>query len=50
MVKVMGSRAIPKLEFRDMHKLEKRTQFRDALHKRGVAVIKGVVSEKEAPG
>ena len=47
-VKALGSRVIPELDFRHMHDLDKRTVFRDELHKSGVAVIRGVVTEKEA--
>ena len=49
-IKALGSRVIPELEFRDMHDLEKRTTFRDGLRKRGVGLIRGVVSEQEALG
>ena len=49
-IKTLGSQVIPELEFRDMHDVEKRTTFRDGLRKRGVAIIRGVVSEREALG
>lgn len=49
-IKALGSKVIPELEFRDMHNLGKRTEFRDGLHKRGVGLIRGVVSEREALG
>ena len=49
-IKRLGSRVIPELEFRDMHDMEKRTMFRDGLRKRGVGLIRGVVSEREALG
>ena len=49
-IKALGSKVIPELEFRDMHNMEKRTTFRDGLHKRGVGLIRGVVSEREALG
>ena len=49
-VKTLGSRVVPELAFRDMHDMEKRTAFRDQFQKRGVAVIRGVVSEREALG
>ena len=49
-IKALGSKVIPELEFRDMHNMEKRTRFRDGLHKRGVGLIRGVVSEQEALG
>ncbi|KAL8720792.1 MAG: hypothetical protein Q9225_002387 [Loekoesia sp. 1 TL-2023] len=47
-IKALGSSGIPELNFYDLNDVGKRTKFRDALHKRGVAVIRGVVSEKEA--
>ncbi len=47
-IKTLGSRVIPELKFKHMHDVNKRTTFRDELHKRGVAIIRGVVSEKEA--
>ena len=49
-IKALGSKVIPELEFRDMHDVEKRTAFRDGLRKRGAGIIRGVVSEKEALG
>jgi len=49
-IKELGSKVIPELDFRYMHDVEKRTTFRDGLHKRGVAIIRGVVSEQEALG
>ena len=49
-VKALGSKVIPELAFKDMHDVVKRTKFRDQLHKRGVAVVRGVVSEREALG
>lgn len=49
-IKALGSKVIPELEFRDMHNMEKRTEFRDGLRKRGVGLIRGVVSEREALG
>ncbi len=49
-IKVLGSAVIPELNFWDMHDIEKRTRFRDQLRKRGVAVIRGVVTEQEALG
>ena len=49
-VREMGSKSIPEIEFGDLHDLNKRTLFRDTLHKHGVAVIRGVVTEKEALG
>ena len=47
-IKAVGSKIIPELAFRDLDNVEKRTAFRDELHKRGVAIIRGVVSEPEA--
>ena len=49
-IKTLGSQVIPELEFRNMHDMEKRTSFRDGLRKRGVGLIRGVVSEREALG
>lgn len=49
-IKALGSKVIPELEFKDMHNMEKRTTFRDGLRKRGVGLIRGVVSEREALG
>lgn len=49
-IKALGSRVIPELEFSDMHDMGKRTAFRDGLRKRGVGLIRGVVSEREALG
>ncbi len=49
-IKALGSKVIPELEFRDMHDMGKRTKFRDGLRKRGVGLIRGVVSEREALG
>ena len=50
MIKTLGSQVIPELEFRNMHDMEERTRFRDGLRKRGVGLIRGVVSEREALG
>lgn len=49
-IDALGSKVIPELEFKDMHDMEKRTAFRDGLRKRGVGLIRGVVSEREALG
>lgn len=49
-IKALGSTAIPELNFWDMHDMERRTKFRDQLRERGVAVIRGVVTEREAFG
>ena len=49
-VKALGSSVIPEIAFNDMHNMGKRTEFRDQLHKRGVAIVRGVVSEQEALG
>ena len=49
-IEALGSEVIPEIEYRDIGDLEKRTRFRDELRKRGIAVIRGVVSEKEALG
>ena len=50
MIKAFGSRVVPELSFRDLDNVEKRTTFRDELHNRGVAIIRGVVAEQEALG
>ena len=49
-IRTLGSTCIPELAFKDIHNMKKRTAFRDQLRKRGVAVIRGVVSEHEALG
>ncbi|KAL6713799.1 hypothetical protein ACLMJK_008291 [Lecanora helva] len=49
-IKALGSNVIPEIAFKDMHNLEKRTKFRDELRERGIAVIRGVVPEREALG
>jgi len=50
LIRALGSAVIPELNFWDMHNMEKRTTFRDQLRERGVAVIRGVVTEREALG
>ena len=47
-IKALGSSVVPELNFKDLDNLEKRTTFRNELHNRGVAVIRGVVAEREA--
>ena len=47
-IKALGSSVVPELDFKDLDNLEKRTTFRNDLHNRGVAVIRGVVAEREA--
>lgn len=49
-IKALGSKVVPELEFKDMDDIETRTRFRDGLRKRGVGLIRGVVSEREALG
>lgn len=49
-VKTLGSAIIPEIEYGDIGNVEQRTRFRDGLRKRGVAVIRGVVSAREALG
>ena len=49
-IKTKGSNMVPEISFWDIDDVEKRTKFRDALHQAGVAVIRGVVQEKEALG
>ena len=48
MIKALGSRVVPELNFEDLDNVEKRTTFRNELHNRGVAVIRGVAAEREA--
>ncbi|KAL9003739.1 MAG: hypothetical protein Q9188_003403 [Gyalolechia gomerana] len=47
-IKALGSTVVPEINFYDLSDVGKRTKFRDALHKRGVAVIRRMVPEKEA--
>ena len=47
-IRVLGPSIVPEINFRDISNVEKRTVFRDGLRKRGVAVVRGVVTEKEA--
>ncbi|KAL8994934.1 MAG: hypothetical protein Q9169_005235 [Polycauliona sp. 2 TL-2023] len=49
-IKIKGSTIVPEINFWDLDDVVKRTKFRDALHQTGVAVIRGVVQEKEALG
>lgn len=48
LVATLGPAVVPELSFSDLNDVGKRTEFRDQLHKRGAAIIRGVVSEKEA--
>ena len=48
LIRAASSAIVPELAFSDLNNLEKRANFKDQFHKRGVAVIKGVVTEKEA--
>lgn len=41
---------VPQINFWNLNDVEKRTEFRDALHQTGVAVIRGVVESNEALG
>ena len=47
-IKARGSTLIPEIEYKDVDDVQKRTNFRDSLKHRGVGVIRGVVTEKEA--
>ncbi|KAI4123466.1 MAG: hypothetical protein LQ341_007197 [Variospora aurantia] len=47
-ITALGSAIVPEINFWDLSDVPKRTRFRDGLHKRGVAVIRGVVPENEA--
>lgn len=51
-IRAAGSSIVPEISFPDVkwNNIEKMTVFRDQLRKRGVAIIRGVVSEKEALG
>lgn len=49
-IKALGSKVVPELEFGDLQDVGKRTTFGDGLRKRGVGLIRGVVSEREALG
>lgn len=49
-IQATGSSIIPEIAFKDLHNIEKRTTFRDQLHKRGIAIVRGVVSQREALG
>lgn len=47
-IRAIGSQVVPEMSFADFDDVGKRAIFRDQLHQRGVAVIRGVVAEKEA--
>ncbi|KAI4286397.1 MAG: hypothetical protein L6R35_004352, partial [Caloplaca aegaea] len=47
-ITALGSAIVPEINFWDLSDVSQRTSFRDGLHKRGVAVIRGVVPENEA--
>ncbi|KAI4166084.1 MAG: hypothetical protein LQ342_000515 [Letrouitia transgressa] len=47
-IKASGSEIIPEIAFHDLNNVLARTKFGDKLRKRGVALIRGVVSEREA--
>ncbi len=47
-IRALGPSVVPEIDFKDVNNIEKRTAFKDALRKRGVAVVRGVVTEKEA--
>ena len=49
-IKTKGFNIVPEINFWNLNDVEKRTEFRDALHQTGVAVIRGVVEGKEALG
>lgn len=49
-IRALRSEVIPEIEYGDIGNVEKRTRFRDGLRKRGVAVIRCVVSAREALG
>ena len=47
-IRALGPNVVPEIEFKDINNVEKRTIFRDGLRRRGVAVVRGVVTEKDA--
>ena len=47
-IRALGPDVVPEINFWDLNDVEKRTTFRDGLHKRGVAVVRGAVTEKAA--
>ncbi|KAL9124291.1 MAG: hypothetical protein Q9217_006365 [Psora testacea] len=51
-IRAAGSSLVPEISFLDVkyHNVEKITAFRDKLRKRGVAIIRGVVTVEEAMG
>ena len=51
-IQSLGSSIVPEISYSDVkhNNIPKMTDFRDKLKKRGVAIIRGVVSEQEALG
>lgn len=47
-IRAIGSGVVPEISFAHIDDVEKRTIFEDELHKRGVAIIRGVVAQEEA--
>lgn len=47
-IRAIGSGVVPEISLADFDDVGKRAKFKDQLHKRGVAIIRGVVEEKEA--
>ena len=47
-IRARGSTLIPEIEYRDIDDVQKQAEFGDTLKHRGVGVIRGVVSEREA--
>ena len=47
-IKALGSSIIPAIDYKDLMDVGKRATFRDSLHKRGVAIIRNVVTEETA--
>ena len=47
-IRAIGSGVVPEISFADLVDVGKRATFKDQLHKRGVAVIRGVVAENQA--
>lgn len=50
MIRELGSRVVPEIRFEDIASGKGSEEFGRELRKRGVAVVRGVVSEEEALG
>ena len=49
-IRALGSGVVPEISYSDINDVARRTRFRDSLKKRGIAVVRGVISESEALG